>query len=54
MLDGHCDINDWETILINKGRNKQETRNQELFWHYKRETFVPHGLNERVVDLEWI
>ena len=54
MLDGHCDINDWETILIDKGRNKQETRNQELFWHYKRETFVPHGLNERVVDLEWI
>ena len=26
MSDGHCGINDWEIILIDKGRNKQETR----------------------------
>ena len=53
MLDGHCGIDDWEIILIDKGRNKQETRKKELFWQYKLDIFVPHGLNERVVDLEW-
>ena len=54
MLDGHCGIDDWEIILIEKGRNKQETRTKELFWQYKLDTFVPHGLNEWLVDLEWI
>ena len=54
MLDGHCGINDWEIILIDKGCNKQETRKKDLFWQYKLDTFVPHGLNERVVDVEWI
>ena len=50
MLDRHCGINIWETILIDKGHNKQETRKKELFWQYKLDT----GLNERVVNLEWI
>ena len=54
ILDGHCGFDDWEITLIDKGRNKQETRKKELFWQYKLDTFVPHGLNERVVDLEWI
>ena len=54
MLDGHCGINDWEIILIGKGRNKQETRKKEVSWQYKLDTFVLHGLNERVVDHEWI
>ena len=54
MLDGHCGIDDWEIISINKGRNKQETRKKELFWQYKLDTFVQHGLNKRAVDLEWI
>ena len=40
--------------IYDKGRNKQETRKKELFWQYKLDAFVPHGLNERVVDLEWI
>ena len=26
MLEGHFGINDWDIILIDKGRNKQETR----------------------------
>ena len=30
MLDGHCGINDWEIILIDKGRNKQETRKKSF------------------------
>ena len=54
MLDGHCGIDDWEIILIDKGCNKQETRKKDLFWQIKLDTFVPHGLKERVVDLEWI
>ena len=54
MLDEHCGINDWEIILVDKERNKQETWKKELFWQYKLDTFVPHGLIERVVDLEWI
>ena len=54
MLAGHCEIDDWEIILIDKGRSKQETRKKELFWQYKYDKFVPHGLSERVVDLEWI
>ena len=46
-------IDDWEIILIDKRRNKQEIREKkELFWQYKLETFVLHGLSERVVDLE--
>ena len=28
MLDGHCGINDWRIILIDKGCNKQETKNR--------------------------
>ena len=24
MFDGHCGIDNWEIILIDKGRNKQE------------------------------
>ena len=32
MLDGHCGIDDWEIILIDKGRNKQETRKKEVFF----------------------
>ena len=31
MLDGHCGINDWEIILIDKGCNKQETRKKRAF-----------------------
>ena len=31
MLDGHCGIDDWEIILIVKGRNKQETRKKSFF-----------------------
>ena len=50
MLDGHCGIDNWEIILIYKGRNKQETRKKELFWWNKFEKFVPLGLNVRVVD----
>ena len=53
MLDGHCNIDDWEIILSDKGHNKQETRNKKLFWQYKLETLVPHSLN-RVVGLELI
>ena len=53
-LDGHCGIDHWEIILIDKGRNKQETGKKEPFWQYKLDTFAPHGLNEQVVDLEWI
>ena len=44
----HCGIDDWEIILIDKGRNKQEARKKGL------DTFVPPGLNERVVEREWI
>ena len=52
LLDGHCGIDNWEIILIDKGLNKQETRKKELFWQYKLDTFVPLGLNERVMDHE--
>ena len=54
MLIEHCGINDWEIILVDKERNKQETWKKELFWQYKLDAFVPQGLSERVVDLEWI
>ena len=54
MLNGYCGIDEQKIILIDKGRNKQETRKKELFWQYKLDTFVPHGLNKRAVDLEWI
>ena len=45
MLDGDCGIDDWEIILIDKGRSKQETRKKDLFWQYKLDTFVLHDLN---------
>ena len=54
MLDGHCGIGDWEIVLIGKGRNKQKTRRKELFWQYKLGELVLYGLNERVVELEFI
>ena len=31
MLDGHCGIDDWEITLIDKGRNKLETRKKRAF-----------------------
>ena len=46
MLDGHCGIDNWEIILIDKGGNMQETRKKELFWQCKLDTFVPRDLNE--------
>ena len=50
-LDDHCGIDNWKIILIGKRCNKQEARKKKLFWQYKLDTFVPHGLNERVLDL---
>ena len=31
MLRGHCDIDDWEIILIDEGCNKQKTRGNSVF-----------------------
>ena len=31
MSDGHCGIDDWGIFLIDKGRNKQETRKKKIF-----------------------
>ena len=31
MLNGHCGIDNWEIILIDKGRNKQEIRKKSFF-----------------------
>ena len=39
MLAGHCSIDDWEMTLIDKWRNKQETRKKELLWQYKFSSF---------------
>ena len=33
MLDGHFVIEDWESIFIDKGRSKQETRKKKFFWN---------------------
>ena len=44
MLNEHCGIDDWEIILIDKGCNKLETKQKELFWQLKIVTFVMHGL----------
>ena len=33
MLDGHCGIDNWEIILIDKGRNKQEIRRKSFFYN---------------------
>ena len=54
LLDGNYCINNWENNLIDKGHQKQETSQRELFGQCKLDKFVPHGLNERVVDFEWI
>ena len=56
MLLEHCGINDLEIILIDKGSNMQETKKikKELFSQCNLDTFVPHGLKKRVVDLELI
>ena len=32
MLDGHCGINDWNIILIDKGRNSRKLEEKSLFW----------------------
>ena len=50
MLDGHCGIHDWEIILIDKGRNKQEVRKKSFWGNISWTHFVPYG----EVDLEWI
>ena len=31
MLNEHCGIDDWEIIVIDKGCNKLETKQKELF-----------------------
>ena len=30
MLNGHCGIDHWEIILIDKGRDKQDTRKKSV------------------------
>ena len=41
-------------IYMTKGAISRKLEKKSFFWQYKLDTFVPHGLNERVVDLEWI
>ena len=53
VLDEHCGVDDWESILIDNGRNNHETRKKSFLGNISL-TFVRHGLNEPVVDLEWI
>ena len=55
MLDGHCSIDDIGKLLsLIKGVISTKLEKKKLFWQFKLGTFIPHGLNEQVVDLEWI
>ena len=43
---GHNGFDDFEFTLIDQGSDLNSVRKREMFWQYKLNTFIPHGLNE--------
>ena len=52
-LPGHTGFQDFDFILIDQGNSENNTRKREMFWQYKLDTFIPRGLNDREVPLEY-
>ena len=49
-LPGHSGWSDFDFKIIDQGTDITDVRKREMFWQYKLDTFIPHGLNDREVD----
>ena len=45
VQDCHKGIDDWETILFEKGETHKQLKERETFWQHKLKTFYSLGLN---------
>ena len=52
-LPDHNSKEDWEFILIDQVESEESVRHKEALWQYKFNTFIPSGLNEREVTLDF-
>ena len=50
---GHNGKEDWEVTLIDQAQTLASVRRKECFWQYKLDTFIPNGLNEREVSMDF-
>ena len=50
---GHNGKEDWEITLIDQAETLTSVRRKECFWQYKLDTFIPNGLNEREVFMDF-
>ena len=52
-LPDHNGKEDWEVTLIDQGETLESVRRKESFWQFELNTFIPNGLNEREVSLDF-
>ena len=50
---GHSGFSDWQFTLIDQSSDVKSLRKREVFWQEKLNTFMPFGLNEKEVALEF-
>ena len=51
--NGHKRTSDWDFILIDQAKNLPTVRKKESFWQYTLNTFLPEGLNDKDVPLDY-
>ena len=49
----HHGMDDWVVKLIDQAYDEPMLRKKESFWQYKLKTFMPNGLNERDVPVNF-
>ena len=51
--DDHHGRDDWEFVLIDQAEDIPSARRRETFWQNYLNTFIPYGLNEREVAVDF-
>ena len=49
----HNGIDDWSFKIIDSAIDITSVRRKESYWQHRLNTFIPNGLNERKVSLEY-
>ena len=49
--EGQNGIEDWKITIVDRAENVLELRSRESYWRHRLDTFIPNGLNERVVGI---
>jgi len=49
----HNGMNDWAFTLIDQSQDLTSLRKREVFWQDTLKTFIPLGLNEKEVTIDY-